>query len=244
MTAVKWAAVQKAIGADVDGNPGRETYGRFFAKVVGRSFSDPVFTRLGDGAAKYFRLYGIDSVELISRVTGEIGHESADFTQFEENLNYSAHGLANTWPGRYALDPRAKVKVPNARALKLHRRPQDIANDTYGLRMGNQAAATDNDTSPDGWQYRGRGPGMLTGKEAYRAMQIATGLPLLEFPELAADPQIGIFITLEFMNQKKMFPMMRAGKKEAERRAWNGGLIGFDAVNKIADRAEKILLAA
>jgi putative chitinase len=244
VTAVNWKAVQRVIGADDDGKPGRETYGKLFAKVVARPFTDPVFTRLGDGAAKYFAMYDIRSVERISGVICETAHESAHYRQFEENLNYAAQGLASTWPGRYAVMPRAKLKVPNARALKLHRRPQDIANDTYGLRMGNQAPADDNDTSPDGWQYRGRGIGMLTGKDAYIEMGKAMGLPLLEFPELAADPQTSLGITLEFMERKKMFAMMDERRDRDERIAWNGGTIGFDEVQLLRAVTRKILLAA
>ncbi|EIU1492033.1 glycoside hydrolase family 19 protein, partial [Pseudomonas aeruginosa] len=31
----------------------------------------------------------------------QVGHESAQLTRLVENLNYSAQGLANTWPSRY-----------------------------------------------------------------------------------------------------------------------------------------------
>lgn len=243
-TAINWRAAQRLLSAGVDGDPGRETYGRLFAASVGRKWTDPVFKSLGDAAAAHFGPYGITTVERISGSIAEAAHECGDFTAFEENLNYSADGLANTWPGRYATNPTSKgKKIPNAKALKLHRRPQDIANDTYGLRMGNVEGADDNDTSPDGWQYRGRGMG-LTGKAAYKEIGDALGVDLVRYPDLAAEPGLALLIMLEFMKRKKMFAMMDAGNDEGERRAWNGGLIGFPAVQKIRARVKSLLPAA
>jgi len=242
-TAIDWTKAQRLIGAGVDGSPGRETYGKLMAKAVGRSYPGTVFTALGDSAALHFRNYDVTTVERVAGVIAECAHECANFTRFEENLSYSAQGLADTWPGRYAVNPKAATKKPNARALQLARRPQDIANDTYGLRMQNQSPADDNDTDPDGWQYRGRGPGMLTGKGAYRAMGTALGLDLIRYPDLAAEPGTGLLITLEFMREKGMFVLMDKGDHQAERRAWNGGLIGFAEVEAIRATVTKLLPA-
>lgn len=243
-TAIDWRASQRLLGAGVDGNPGRETYSRLFAASVGRKWTDPVFKSLGDSAAAHFGPYGITTVERISGSIAEAAHECANFSAWEENMSYSAQGLATTWPSRYATNPTSKAKkIPNARALALARRPQDIANDTYGLRMGNVEGAADNDTSPDGWQYRGRGMG-LTGKAAYKEIGDAIGVDLLRYPDLAAEPGLALLIMLEFMKRKKMFAMMDRGDDEAERKAWNGGLIGFDKVQGIRKRVKALLPAA
>jgi putative chitinase len=240
-TAVNWRAAQRLIGAGVDGDPGRETYGRLFAASVGRKWTDPVFKSLGDAAAAHFGTYGITTVERISGSIAEAAHECGNFTAWEESLNFSAQGLANTW-ARYSASGKRGGR-PNARALALARRPQDIANDTYGLRMGNVEGVDDNDSSPDGWQYRGRGMG-LTGKAAYKEIGDAIGVDLLRYPDLAAEPGLALLIMLEFMKRKKMFAMMDRGDDEAERLAWNGGLLGFDKVQLIRKRVKKLLPAA
>ncbi len=87
----------------------------------------------------------------------QIGHESAGLTVLVENLNYSAQGLANTWPGKFAVDPHAKVKIPNALAGMLVHNSEAIANHAYAGKGGNGPVS-----SGDGWRYRGRGPIQLT----------------------------------------------------------------------------------
>lgn len=110
--------------------------------------------------------YGINTVDRVAAFLAQCGHESADFTVLQENLNYSAQGMANTWPSRYAVkgDDGKIIKPvrPNNKAWQLHRKPEAIANDAYANRMGNGAPETG-----DGWRYRGRGALQTTGKENY-----------------------------------------------------------------------------
>jgi putative chitinase len=110
----------------------------------------------------------------------QLAHETGQLTQLVENLNYSAEGLAATWPGRYAKkgpDGRYLVaggrKVPNELALDLHRLPERIANNVYANRMGNGDEA-----SGDGWRYRGSGGFQITGKDNQRACAEHFGIPL------------------------------------------------------------------
>lgn len=93
---------------------------------------------------------------------GQCSHETGNWRSFIENLNYSAQGLANTWPKRYSINPKSKIKTPNDLAKILERNPEAIANNVYANRMGN-----DSEESGDGWKYRGRGAIQLTGKFNY-----------------------------------------------------------------------------
>lgn len=241
---IDWRKTQANIGAGVDGDPGRETWGRLFAKAAGRPY-DETMRRIGESAAKNMVKYGAHNSRLrIIGTIAETAHESGGFRQFEENLNYSAAGLAGTWPSRFAVNPKAKVKVPNDTAKRIARRPADIARATYGLRMGNQSGANDNDANEDGWQFRGRGMLMLTGKANYIAMGEKIGVDLLHFPELAADPSVSLLIALQFMQDAGTFMHMDRGDDEAERRSVNGGLIGFDHVQQIRKDCGKLLIAA
>jgi putative chitinase len=63
----------------------------------------------------------------VAHLLGQSSHESANFTRLVENTNYSAQGMANTWPTRFAINSKAKIKEPNALALSLHRNSEAIA---------------------------------------------------------------------------------------------------------------------
>lgn len=79
----------------------------------------------------------------------QTAHESANFTRLSENLNYSQQGLLLVFP-KYFNIITAKTYARN---------PEKIANRVYANRMGNG-----DQTSGDGWKYRGKGLIQLTGK--------------------------------------------------------------------------------
>lgn len=117
--------------------------------------------------------YGLNPIHG-ANFLGQCSHETGDWKSFIENLNYSAQGLANTWPHRYAENKISRVKKPNELALKLNRNPELIANNVYANRMGNGS-----EESGDGWKYRGRGAIQLTGKFNYS-----------EFSKYIKDPEV------------------------------------------------------
>lgn len=124
--------------------------------------------------AALFKLGAVEAAHLL----GQCYHETGGFQKFRENLNYSAAGLANTWPDRYALNVKDPVKVPNALAFSLERNPVAIANTTYANRMGNGDVA-----SGDGWKYRGVGAIHLTGKT-----NVERFAAYVKRPDLVANP--------------------------------------------------------
>lgn len=128
--------------------------------------------------------YRIESPVRQSAFLAQVGHESGQLLRLVESLNYSAHGLAATWPARFAEDPRARTKIPNSLAQALERRPIAIANAVYSGRMGNGP-----ESSGDGWRFRGRGLLQITGRANYRAAGIGIGQPLEEQPELLEQPE-------------------------------------------------------
>jgi putative chitinase len=196
---------------------------------------------MGQAAAKHARAYLSDSPERIAEFIAELAHETQGFTRWEENLNYSARGLANTWPSRYAVNPAARIKMPNAKAKALARRPEAIANDTYGLRLGNLPGARDTDTNPDGWQYRGRGGPMITGRANYEEMGRFVGLDFVRFPELAADPAVAVLTALEFMKRRGVFGLVDRGDFKNARAKVQGGSLGLAEVAAIRNKLLKVL---
>ncbi len=130
--------------------------------------------------------FAINSNNAVACLLANIGVESENLTVFVENLNYSAQGLANTWPQRYATNPRGKPYLPNPLAVSLARRPQAIANNVYSGRLGNGDAG-----SNDGWRYRGQGPIQLSGHDELAQCGAAIGMDLLSKPELLQQPVAG-----------------------------------------------------
>jgi putative chitinase len=82
---------------------------------------------------------------------------------------------------------------------------------------------------------------MLTGRDAYAAMAVVTGLDLVGHPDLAADPYSGTLIALWFFQQRGVFT---AGSDEDERRAVQGGTLGLSDVVAVKRRMRGVLSAA
>lgn len=97
--------------------------------------------------------YEINTSLRVAAFFAQCGHESLDFTVLRENLNYGAKGLRATFPKYFPTDELA---------AKYERKPEMIANKVYANRMLNG-----DESSGDGWKFRGRGAIQITGKENY-----------------------------------------------------------------------------
>lgn len=119
-------------------------------------------------------------VQNVAMFLAQVGHETAGLSHLEENLNYSAQRLTAVWPSRFLTLAAASVYANN---------PERLANMVYGGRMGNRDTL-----SGDGWRYRGRGPLQVTGANNYKRAGEATGLQLLQRPELLLEPAAGVTV--------------------------------------------------
>lgn len=153
-----------------------------------------------------------------------IAHESDGGRSLVESLNYDPAGLRRTWPPRFsAADAERMGRVGD--------RPADqraIAERAYGGRMGNGVEGTGH-----GWSYRGRGLIQITGRDAYSLAGDACGLPLVQHPDLAAQPNCaGAVACWVWAEWKGCNGLADAGDIEGWRRAINGGLIGLEDVRR------------
>lgn len=180
--------------------------------------------------------FNITSPVRLAAFLAQVGHESGELTRLVENLNYSAGGLANTWPARFAEDPRARAKVPNSLALRLQRQPEAIANAVYGGRMGNGPAA-----SGDGWRYRGRGLIQLTGRANYAAAGADLGVDLVAQPELLEQPEQAAMAAAWFWASRGLNELADRGDFEGITRRINGGLTGLAERRALWERAKAVL---
>lgn len=131
--------------------------------------------------------FGIVEPLPVAAFLATLGEETGELDTMSENLNYSAQGLANTWPNRYA-ETRDGEPVrpyrPNAKALALHRKPEAIANHCYALRMGNR-----NEASGDGWRHRGAGGIQETGRDNQFAVALKFDQPLETIGDWLRTPE-------------------------------------------------------
>jgi len=175
--------------------------------------------------------FAINTPRRQAQFIAQIAHESGGFKQLTENLNYSAQGLASTWPGRFSTGTG-----PNEVAREIARNPEKIANAAYGLRMGNNAQG-------DGWRYRGRGLIQLTGKANYQAAASAIGATLVEQPDLVAEPAMAAMTAAWFWSKNGLNALADSGDTRAVTKRINGGTTGLDDRLARYVRAEKVLLS-
>lgn len=175
------------------------------------------------------REYDITAPRRLAAWLANLAHESGRFATVEERLGYTAPRLAVVWPSRYALRGAGGVYVrdaagglvPNELARRIAGSPVQVANATYGGRLGNGPAA-----SGDGWRYRGRGLIQITGRDTYRDCGDALGLPLLLRPELLIEPEHAARSAGWFWARNGLNAHADAGRLDQITRRINGGLNG------------------
>lgn len=177
---------------------------------------------------EYTNKYGISTPYELASFLAQCGHESMGFKRLEENLNYSAEGLANTWPNRFR---DAKLK-PNVLALTMARKPEKIANFVYANRMGNG-----DEKSGDGWKFRGRGLPMITGHNNYLKCGKAIGLDLIAKPDYLLIPEYAVKSACWFWKENGLDEVDDDISQLAETKKINGGTIG------LVDRERRMKIA-
>lgn len=176
---------------------------------------------------KVFPKYEINTPKRAAGFLAQCGHESLDFTVLKENLNYGAKGLRATFPKYFPDD---------ATAAKYERKPEMIANKIYASRMGNG-----DESSGEGFKFRGRGAIQLTGKENYTKFAASIGK--------SVDETIAYLETLEgavesacwFWKSRNLNATCDADDIVKMTKLINGGTIGLDDRKAHYEKAKKIL---
>ena len=154
---------------------------------------------------------------------GNILHESLMLERLEENLYYTRpERLMQVWPRRF---PTLAI------AQQYTRRPRKLANYVYGNRLGN--------INGDGWSYRGSGLIMVTGLYNFQLIQDATGIPVVENPDLLRQPDTALEVAIAWWENR--VPDAAMGDRVKVRRAVNGGSIGLRHTTEISNLAEEVI---
>lgn len=167
------------------------------------------FTALTDQLPKY----EITSVQRVAMFMAQCAHESGNFTELAENLNYKAEGLSKIWPSRFP---------PHIAAQCAHN-PEAIANIAYASRMGNGPAETG-----DGWKFHGRGLIQLTGRTNYEKFARMIGKELDETVSYCETPDGAVESACFFWKEENLNVHADQGDIERVTRIINGGTLGIE----------------
>jgi putative chitinase len=168
--------------------------------------------------------YEIVSIRRVAAFIAQMSTESLLVYDVQENLNYSADGLAATWPNRYAINPKSTgKKIPNDLAKKLHRKPEAIANNVYADRMGNG-----NEASGDGWRFRGTGLKQLTGLRNWYLFGLTVMMTALEAIVYGRTLEGSVMSAAWFWNTNGLNDLAETPGVEDETKRINGGYNGLE----------------
>lgn len=128
-----------------------------------------------------FPKYGLLSPLVVAHAMAQFSHECGAGTEMVENINYSAERACQVWPSRFSSAAQCY-----ARCDSFEGDPQfhiKLIDHVYGGRMGNAPYP-----AHDGSRFIGRGLSQCTGREGYEKLAKATGLDLVNHPELVSSP--------------------------------------------------------
>jgi putative chitinase len=190
-------------------------------RALGPNGKKAYIEALAEVADSVLNGYAINTPLRVAHFWAQISHECGGFKAAYENLNYSAARLLQVFP---------KYFPTMAHAVAVAGQPEKIANKVYGGRLGNKLP-------DDGWRYRGRGPVQLTGRDNYREMGEALNIDLINKPDLAADPVVGLRIACVFWTKRGLNALADKNDIKAITKRINGGY------NGLADRKANFVIA-
>jgi putative chitinase len=166
--------------------------------------------------------YDIKNPLHLAHFLAQIAHESGNFQFVTENLNYSAEGLRKIFP-KYFAD--------NITAMKYARNSEAIGSRVYASRMGNG-----DESSKEGFKFRGRGYIQLTGKSNYKAFSDFIKEDCVENPDLVST-KYPMDSAIWFFDKNKLWDICSKGSGDdtvtAVTKRVNGGTHGLaDRINK------------
>lgn len=156
--------------------------------------------------------WGINTPARMAMFIAQCAHESAEFTVFSENLNYSESALLRVFKKYFTV----------ATARDYARQPELIANRVYANRMGNG-----DEQSGDGWKYRGGGAIQLTGHNNFKAFAADIGLSIDEAVDAVRRLPGALEAAMWFWEQNDLNRFADKGDVLGATKAINGGTHGI-----------------
>jgi len=188
---------------------------------------------------KYARIYEVNAPKRIAHFLSQAAHESR-FRIREENLNYNARQMRKTFgcrggPGKYSAacddckNGRLRDKLWSQEDNYAHN-AENLGNYVYANRMDNG-----DESSGEGFKYRGRGIIQVTGKSGYRSFQTEHNLRCPDdHQDFVANPDLvstnlgyGIESGFVFWSRNNLNSVADAGNVHDVTQIVNGGQHGY-----------------
>ena len=174
--------------------------------------------------------FGIITNLRLCHFLAQCSTESGNFKAVSENLNYSKDGLLRIFPKYF----------PGTLAESYAHQPEKIASRVYGSRLGNG-----DETTKEGWKFRGRGFLQVTGKQNYQILGDFLNVDLVSNPDLVATTY-PLSSAAHFFYKNNLWPICDEGLSEevvtrVSRRV-NGGDNGLQHRKSEFKRFEKLLI--
>jgi len=177
-----------------------------------------------------FDKFDINTPHRVAAFLAQAAFESYEFTRLVENMRYSAERMIAVWPTRFKT---------LSLAMPYENNPQKLANCVYANRMGNG-----DESSNDGWRFRGRGIFHLTGRDNYRSAGCVLGLELSMEPSLVETPEVAAFTAGWFWESKGLNELADYNDDMhfiKITKIINGGINGLSEREKYLRQAQKVL---
>ena len=184
-------------------------------------------------AIDFFKRYDITTPNRIAAFMAQCAHESNDFKNLEENLNYTEANLLKVF-SRYFGKGKAS-------AAEYARNPEKLANYVYMDANRTKSGALGNVNPGDGWRFRGGGIKQLTGRNNFTEF----GRDIGKSAEEAADyvrTKTGAFESAcWFWKKNNLAKFADADDIVGMSKKINGGNIGLEDRKLRYSRAKSIL---
>jgi putative chitinase len=197
-------------------------------KIVHLLHGNPEAEAWADAAMEILPKYEINTPNRVAGFFAQTGHESQSLKVLEENLFYRAETLDKIFPKYF--------KNAGRNAAEYAKQPQKIANVVYANRMGNGDAA-----SNDGYNFRGRGPIQLTGRENYTNFGKTVGLTAEEVIDYIQTKKGALESACWYWKSRNLNAACDDNDIVKMSKLINGGTIGLDDRTKHYKEALAIL---
>ena len=184
-------------------------------------------------AIDFFDRYDIKTINRIAGFMAQCAHESNDFRNLEENLNYSVDNLLKVFPryfGKGKEDP-----------AQYARNPQKLANYVYMDVNRSKNGALGNTQPGDGWRFRGGGIKQLTGRNNFTAFGKDLGMTAEEAADYVRTKKGAFESACWFWKKNNLAKFADADDIDGMSKRVNGGDIGLADRRSRYTRAKTVL---
>lgn len=186
-------------------------------------------------AIDFFEKYDITTTNRIAGFMAQCAHESGDFKNLEENLNYSVETLLKVFPRYFGKG--------KANPTEYARNPEKLANYVYMDANRSKQGALGNTVDGDGWRFRGGGIKQLTGRSNYGAFAKGVNMSTEEAADYVRTMKGAFESACWFWKTNGIAKFADADDIVGMSKKINGGTIGLEDRKLRYSKAKAILAA-